>query len=285
MPYTHYLQSWLKGYGQIMLQSSSLTGLLFLLGIGLNSVPMLLGALLGGFIATLTGNLLRTPNALHQGLHGFNGALVGIAGVFFLQPSVASFCLIAICTISATLLTHTLQRSSLPGFTAPFVITTWVMLSAAPLLGIPTAELPTLQSDLPQLSTTFLGIGQVMFQGELIAGLCFVLGLILSNWRHAALALTGSTLGCCAILISGVSEALVANGLYSFNPALTAIALGTSASQFPVLRVVTGIALSVLFTHLFVLADLPSLTAPFILATWTVLELERLIRSSSSASI
>ena len=268
-----------------MLQNSSLTGLLFLLGIGLNSVPMLLGAILGGFIATLMGNLLRTPNALHQGLHGFNGALVGIAGVFFLQTSVSSLCLIALCVICATLLTHTLQRSSLPGFTAPFVVTTWIMLAAAPWLAIPTAELSALQSDLPQFATTFIGIGQVMFQGEVITGLCFVLGLILSNWRHAALALIGSAVGCCAILIPGVSEALVANGLYSFNPALTAIALGSSASRYPVLRVVTGIALSVLFTHLFVLADLPSLTAPFVLATWTVLGLERLIRSPSSASI
>ena len=268
-----------------MLQNSSLAGLLFLLGIGLNSMPMLLGALLGGFIATLMGNLLRAPDALIRGLYGFNGVLVGIAGAFFLQPSVASLSLITMCIIGATLLTHALLRSSLPGFTAPFVVTTWVMLAAASLFGIPTAELPELLSGLPLLSSTILGIGQVMFQGEVVTGLCFVLGLMLSSWRHAALALTGSAMGYLAILIPGVSEALVANGLYSFNPALTAIALGTSASRYPVLRVVTGIAFSVLFTHLFVLADLPSLTAPFVLATWTVLGLEQLIRSSSSASI
>lgn len=268
-----------------MLQNSSLTGLLFLLGIGLNSVPMLLGTLLGGFIATLMGALFRTPDALHQGWYGFNGALVGIAGVFFLQPTVASFCLIAICSMSATLLTHAFLRSSLPGFTAPFVLSTWVMLSAAHWFGIPTAELPALQSDLPQLSTTFIGIGQVMFQGGILAGACFVLGLILSNRRHAALALTGSAIGCFAILIPGVSEVLVTNGLYSFNPALTAIALGASASRYPILRVVAGMVLSVLFTHLFVLAERPSLTAPFVLATWTVLGLEWLIRSPSSASI
>ncbi|MDI3324828.1 urea transporter [Pontibacterium granulatum] len=283
MPYTHFLQSWLKGYSQIMLQSSCLTGLLFLLGIGLNSVPMLLGGILGGFIATLLSTLFRPSDALHQGLCGFNGALVGIAGVFFLQPSVASLSLIVICTLSATLLTRSLQRSSLPGFTAPFVVTTWVMLAAASLLGIPTSDLPVLQSDLPLLSSTLLGIGQVMFQGDILAGSCFVLGLIFSSGRHAALALIGSAAGCCAILIPGVSETLVTNGLYSFNPALTAIALSTSASCYPILRLVTGIAASVFFTHLFVLTEFPALTAPFVLATWSTFGLERLLRRPSTA--
>src|ERR671914_150961 len=76
----------LRGTGQVMFQNNPLTGLLFLVGIFVNS-PKLGGAgLLGLAASTLAAYLLGADRTLiRNGLFGFNGILVGIGLAFFLE--------------------------------------------------------------------------------------------------------------------------------------------------------------------------------------------------------
>lgn len=283
MPLLSCCQRLLRGFSQIMLQNHSVTGLLFMAAIALGSAPMLLGGLAACALATALGACLRQPVALDQGLYGFNGALVGMAGVVFFQLTPGAIALIAAGSAGATLLTHLTRRTDLPGLTAPFVLTTWLMLLVAPISGI--TFLGTASADpLPPvdngwlLASVFRGIGQVMFQDNWVAGALFLTGLFVSNWRHALLALFGSVAGTLALALPDVSAQLVAQGLYSLSPALTAIALGFDRTGSGLLRLFAGVALALTLSHLFITLALPALTAPFVLAVWIVLGLQRILR-------
>jgi len=76
----------LRGVGQVMLQNNPMTGVLFLVGIFLNSYESGLTALLGLAIVTLVAYLLGADRTLiRDGLFGFNGVLTGITLSVFLQ--------------------------------------------------------------------------------------------------------------------------------------------------------------------------------------------------------
>ena len=63
----------LRGVGQVMLQDNPITGLLFPVGIFLNSDEYGLTALLGLLVATLAAYLLRADRTLiGNGLFGFS---------------------------------------------------------------------------------------------------------------------------------------------------------------------------------------------------------------------
>ena len=80
---------YLKGIGQIMLQENSITGLIFLIGIFLNSPLMALGLLIGTIVGTLTAQVLKYDQGnINSGLYGFNAALVGIAMLVFFHSTV-----------------------------------------------------------------------------------------------------------------------------------------------------------------------------------------------------
>ena len=91
--FKHFYKSFLRSYGQVMLQGNAITGLLFLLGIALNSPTMLLGSILAIISAFAVAKLCRYDvNIVQQGLYGFNAALVGVA-VFYFLPIKLKICL------------------------------------------------------------------------------------------------------------------------------------------------------------------------------------------------
>jgi len=76
----------LRGVGQVMLQNNPITGLLFVVGIFLNSYEYGSTALLGLLVATLATYRLGADRTLiGNGLFGFNGVLTGITLSGFLQ--------------------------------------------------------------------------------------------------------------------------------------------------------------------------------------------------------
>ena len=128
------------------------------------------------------------------------------------------------------------------------------------------------------------GVSQVMFQASIWTALLFLIGIALSDWRHASWVLLGSVVGmlvgsyhATAAATALDPESLVdrtltenaALGLYGYNATLAAVALFLwRRSLIPPLL---GMLISVPLTELFPLLGLPALTAPFVLATWIVL--------------
>jgi urea transporter len=72
-----FIQTILRGIGQVMFQNNIYSGILFLGGIFYNSWLLGLAALFGTIISTGSAQILRYPKEdIQNGLYGFNGAWI-----------------------------------------------------------------------------------------------------------------------------------------------------------------------------------------------------------------
>ncbi|WP_148874313.1 urea transporter [Serratia marcescens] len=291
----------LRGCSQVMFQNNPLTGLLFFIAIfvgaweeGLPQVAF--GCLLGTAAATLSAAwLVNDRTALRAGLYGYNGCLVGAALPTFLLPSVWLWTGVifssAISVIVTVGLNRLLRTWKIAALTAPFVLTTWtVLLASYPFshlrhVRLPSAALPAdgaLFSPHPDLaevlSGALHGVSQVFLCSSVSGGALLLLGLAVSSPRAMALGFFGALLAVITSLAIGADPQAVFAGLYAFSAVLTAVALG-SVFNSPGRRVLIYTLLGVIFTVLVqgafntLLAPLgmPSLTMPFVIASWLFL--------------
>lgn len=269
------LRTLLRSLGQVVLQPNAFTGAC-LLAAWLICDPRLTCAALTGAIAANIGALLAgyCEKDARDGLHGFNGALAGLAA-YTLVPNEATSAALAILAgfSTAWLLqpwSRWLQARGLVVYSSPCLIVTWFWLpfvnggrAAAPASHIaPLALLP---------AGALSGLAQAGFAYGALPGLLVLGGIAVSSRRHAMWALAGSVIGGGALLLLGASPASFDAGLCGFNGALTAIALAESTCG----AVLCGILLSVGLQLLARQAGLPVMTAPFVLATWSVQRLMR----------
>lgn len=306
-----FLDAVLRGIGQVMLQGNSYTGLLFLAGIFYNSVLFGWAALLGAIASTVTAIFLGSDRSeVQAGLFGFNGALVAIALLYFLEPGALAWAYVvlaaAFTTVVMVALLHLLGTWRVPALTAPFVFTTWVFVLACARFGRlqTTAVLPT--AGLPKAATVegivtastvaeglFSGIAQVFFQGNAITGAIFVAGLLVSSRVAAGVALAGSCAGLLVAWGLGAAEPAIRAGAFGFNSVLTAIALGSglfapraAAAAYTTLAVVVTAVVFAAMSAALEPLGMPALTSPFVLVTWLFLlagPLFRQLRSGGGA--
>jgi len=300
-PVPELLRSVLRGVGQVFFQENALTGACFLVGIALSSPLMALGGAVGAIIGTAAARLLKFDESeVTAGIYGFNSTLVGIATMFFFRPGVMSGLLLLAGCVAATVLTW-LARNHVPfpTYTAPFIVTTWVLFFLGKALSVSPVEPGGPLEGAGVIQAVAHGVSQVMFQASLWTGLLFLVGIALNNWEHAVWVLTGSIVGMIVGSYHATAAARVldpeslverglldnvALGLYGYNATLAAVALFLwRRSLIPPLL---GMLLSVLLTDLVPMLGLPALTAPFVLVTWLVLALgwldRRLVREPAA---
>lgn len=269
----------LRGIGQIFFQGNALTGAVFLLGIALNSPIMAAGAVVGSAIGLATARVLGYDESERAGgIYGFNSALVGIATPFFFRAGLGSLTLLVSGCVAASAATHLMRRRlPFPTYTTPFIVTTWAVFFLGMALGVSRVEPPAVVPEaarrlvVPSVEAVLHGIGQVKFQGNIWTGLLFLVGIVLGDWRHASWALLAAIIATpLAIMLQAPPED-IALGLYGYNATLAAIALFLWRRSL--IAPLLGILLSVPLTEYFPILRLPTLTAPFVLATWIVLAL------------
>jgi len=296
----------LRGVGQVMFQNNPLTGLLFVVGIFVNSLKFGGAALLGVAASTLAAHLLGADRTLmRNGLFGFNGVLVGIGLAFFLEFDLLLAVYIvlgaAVSTIVMMALINLLSPWDMPALTAPFVLTAWLLLFAvyqfeflhpseliAPLAPNPEAAV---QTELRELTTGtggltvanlahgfFRGVGEVMFQDNLVTGVIFLVAILVNSRISAAFAALGSAVALLTALALGGDGFAVYHGLYGFNAVLCAIALGGlffvltwKSALYALLAVVFSVPAFAAIAVLLSPIGMPALTAPFVLTTWLFL--------------
>lgn len=195
-----------RGLGQVMLQNHAGTGLLFAIGIALNSPKMAAAAVIESLLGTLLAKILRAPEEeIREGLHGFNAALIALAVTLFdlsWLPLLAGL----IGIFAAALIFREFRRRRLPAFTNPFVIVTWAIFALLPLAGIhplPAARPVFLGGEPILIEGIAQGFGQVMFQCDVWTELLFVAGVAWSSRRSALWGLAGSAAALAAGLALG----------------------------------------------------------------------------------
>ncbi len=295
------LRTLLRGAGQVMFQGSWWTGLMFLIGIFWGSYatgnPAVgWGALLGLVASTAAGWLLNeNPSDGEQGLWGFNGILVGCAFPTFISPdSWLMWVSIVFFAMLSTWVRRGFNNVMAPwkvnSFTFPFVFLTWIFLLAARMFdslhpaGLST---PALESSFDySLDCSFVslviywlkGVAQVFLVDSWITGVWFLVGLALCNKWAAIWAGIASAVALGLAILFQTNPHDIANGLFGFSPVLTGIALGMTFYKVnwrSALWALAGIAATFFIQAgmdvLMAPWGIPTLTAPFCVATWLFL--------------
>ena len=293
---TGVLDASLRGVGQVMFQNHRGTGVLFLAGLAVASPVHALATLLGSVVGTALAQLLQADRTLlRTGMFGFNGALVGLALIFFLQPTALAWACVVLAAAASSVLTAALigllERWKLPALTAPFVFTTLCVFLASARFGhlhtthlMPTAGLPHAAAVEGIVSFSTLqngvinGIAQVFFQTGLITELLFAAGLLIASRAAFCAAVAAALVGALVAWGMGAAEADIRAGLYGFNSVLVAIALASVFNRCSTKIFVWALLAAAVtpFVHAAVSAalqplGLPALTLPFVLVTWVFL--------------
>lgn len=293
----------LRGIGQVVFQNNPLSGFIILAALFFNSWIYGAICLLGVVIATLTAKVLKADDGLiADGLYGFNGALVGLALVAFTSadfrtgaiPSVHMLVYIifaaAMTSVVFSAIGALLQPYRVAALTMPFVLVGWLFLFAvlkfanidAGPLAKPVSPDDYVATANYVLPTWYMGIGnaigQIFFQDNWIAGYLIVVGIAVNSRISAAMALLGAALAALVAVVFGGPEGAIRDGLFGYNAALTAIALGGFflVLTWPsFLYTLFGIVLATwLWASVAIFLepiDMPVLTSAFVLVTWLML--------------
>lgn len=266
------LRTLLRSLGQIVLQPNAFTGACLLVAWLLCDPRLACAALMGAVAANVSAVLAgHRETDTRDGLHGFNGALAGLAAFSFIADNATAAALaILAATGTAWLLepwSLRLRARGLGCLSSPCLIVTWLWL---PFVTGEThaARLPGLHSlSAAQLSEGVLaGFAQTGFASGALPGLLVLIGIAAASRRHALRALVGGGLASTAHLLLGASASSFDAGLLGFNGALTAIALADRDTA----ATLGGIALSVVLQVFAAYYAWPVMTAPFVLATWSM---------------
>ncbi len=299
-----FIDTNLRGAGQVMFQNNPLTGLLFIIGIAWGAIDadspeVAIGAVVALMVATVTAMLLNVDqSSLRMGLYGFNGILVGAAVPTFIDTNtvlVWVFIVVgaAVSTVVMLAIANVFATWGVPALTFPFVLTTWfLMLSSYAFANIDIASLsdPALPAATTAtaadvsitfellIETLFRNTAQVFLINNVATGVIFVIALAVSSRWAAGFALLGSAIALAASLVLGAGASDITSGLFGFSAVLTAIALG-SVFYTPSWRVLGYAVLGTIFTVIVQGAmdtflapvGIPTFTAPFVFVTWLFL--------------
>ena len=226
----------LRGIGQVVFCNSAKSGGVILAA--MTAGDPLLGALgaLGAVTATATaraGGFDR--GAVADGLFGYNGALVGCALSAFLGADAA---VTAGCTAlgaAATVpLASVLKRAvaPVPQWTLAFnAVTLGALAFARPLIGAPDA--PAVATDtaaignlLDWAAAPLVSVSQIFVVEDPLAGALMLAGMALYSPQCALYTIAGANVGIFTGYMAGAPEVELTAGLYGFNSALSALAVG-----------------------------------------------------------
>lgn len=295
-----FVDACLRGASQVMLQNNPVTGLLILAGIAWGSIQtsygrVIIGVLVALVVGTMTAVLLRAdPRSLRSGLFGFSPLLTGAGVTTFMEnrPLMWLFLILgaAATTVVTLALTTVFNTWGIPALTFPFVLTTWFLLMGAYQFARLTLDVPN-PPTLPGQTKTeaarltghvvpaFLeGVSQVFLIESWIAGLIILAGLLISSRWSALFAVIGAVGGTLLAIWFEAGATPVDEGLWGFNAVLTAIALGAVLYKptgptviYALFGIVFTVFVQAALTTLLTPLGIPTLTAPFVIATWLFL--------------
>lgn len=278
----------LRSFSQVIFINHPLSGALLLLGFLLQSPWMALLAVIGMAAANTVSRLLNLGQTLRdQGIHGFNGALVGCAAAV-LAESISLFdaALMAIFVAVGGGLTTVMielwrrrfhRRGDPPALTLPFCLTTWGLVVVVSPRIPDSIEMVQAAASASSLQALALGIphsfGQVFLCSDIASGWLVLLSVVVASPLAAALGTCGALIGMVTALVCGMDSDAIAQGLWGYNGVLVAIALGGifhAPGRRSLVIALIGVALANLLQAMQErwIGHLPPLTLSFVLTTW-----------------
>ncbi|WP_312190655.1 urea transporter [Sphingobacterium sp.] len=273
-----FIKAFFRGFGQIMLQCNNWTGILFIGAIIYDSPLMGFAGILANLVGMLTARLMNFEDEhIDNGLFGFNAALYGIAVVFYFQANIWVWIALVLGSALTTILMGFALKRKIPVFTFPFIIITWIALY---VLSIPELALRTVPDhfvDIQEMDDFLIeghAFGQVIFQGSLIAGLIFFIGVFISKPIGALYASAAVIISVYISHHGHESADMTNNGIFSFNAVLVGIALSGQRVRDGV-YVLIAVIIATYFDHFMIHHGWTTLTFPFVVAMWVMEPVKR----------
>jgi urea transporter len=244
--YRSFTESSLRGVGQVVFCNSSTSGLVILGGLAVGDPYVAALAALGTVSATTAATVGGLDkDALHNGLWGYNGCLVGCAAAIFVSPLPESLQSPLLITAATSGLLTTVAGGAASSFVAASLkpamgtvpqwtlafnfVTLTMLLHMQPFAGnVP--EIPTPVTSLHMLdiamNAPLKGISQIFVVESSLTGAALVGGIALYSPGLAAHLVMGSSIGAISGICMGADAGEIASGLWGFNSALTSIGVG-----------------------------------------------------------
>ena|SRR3989304_4623465 len=280
MTVKHFAEIVFRGISQIFLLNNVITGILFLAGAFYNSWLIGIGAVIGLLAGTFTALLFKYKrDDINNGLYGYNGALVGLATVYFFGFNVSAIIALFFGAVLSSIIMNFMTKRKLPPFTAPFIISTWIVMAIVltlKIMPLKAAQLPD-ASNLEIIPALSRGIGQVMFQENIFTGIILFIGILVCSRISALYALLGTGIGVIVACVCSFPLSMITAGLFGFNGVLCGIAFSNKKWSALILAT-TSIVISIFLIYGMVNLGIITLTSPFVLSTWLVLLLEKRFR-------
>ncbi len=305
-PLLAFVDSCLRGVGQVCFMNNPVTGLFILVAMFVGEAWLGFAGALGLVTSTLAAVLIGMDRgAIRAGLFGFNGVLVGAGLSLFLQPDWDVLVMVWIVlaaflstVLHAALATVFIGSWGVPPFTLAFNFITLIFLISAlnlhngrvgGLIAPADAQVSrssvsnTLRSAADAASANNVegvvnailrGISQLFFANSIVSAILIVVGLAVCSRIAAAFALVGSTVGMLTGIALGANGVAIYNGLWGFNSFDAALAVAGVFYVLTVRSAVLGVACAIFaamlfgaIAALFTPWGLPALTLPFCFAT------------------
>lgn len=284
----------LKGISQIFLQENRWTGILFLLALFTGHWKYGAAAFLGAILGTLAAQIFGyEKHKIDSGLYGFNSALIALALVVIFKDAILIWLLMPVAALLSVLFFQGLSLIRIPAYTFPFIALTWIFYWLIDLfMLIPSSEI--VQSNLPEfLQNTSIfpgfitGLGQVVFQQGIWAGLLILAGLWINSTKAAQFGFLGALIGAVTAFAYsgyvGISTENISLGIFGFNAVLTGIALSGDQKNdnwWALAGIVITVILHILMIDSGWWQPLGGVfTFPFVVGTWLILIVKKLFVS------
>jgi urea transporter len=305
-PLLDFIDSCLRGVGQVCFMNNPVTGLAILVAMFVGEAWLGFAGVVGLVVSTLSAVVIGMDRgAIRAGLFGFNGVLVGAGLSLFLAPDwdVLVIVWIVVASFFSTILHAALASVfisawGVPPFTFAFNFITLIFLIGAlnfangrvgGLIAPGDAQVTggsvsnTLRSAADAASANnvegvvnaiFRGISQLWFANSVVSGIIIIVGILVCSRIAAIFALVGSAAGMLTGLALGANGVAIYNGLWGFNSFDAALAVGgvffVLTLRSGLLAVACAVLAALLFgaiASLFTPWGLPALTLPFVFAT------------------
>ena len=273
----------LRGISQVFLLNNVITGILFLAGAFYNSWLLGIVTIVGTLIGTITALLLKyDKDDISHGLYGYNSALACLAIIYFFELNIISAIAAFLGAILTTIVRKGMSILKIPPYTAPFVISTWIVMAIIlklHFIQLKTFQLPNI-NNIDIIHAISTGVGQVMFQENFIAGIVIFIGILVCSRITALYAVLGSSLGVVISLVSSLPLNMINIGLFGFNGVLCGIALSGKNLQY-LLLAAASIVISVFITYGMMNLGVITLTSPFVISTYMILSVKNVVKQKT----
>jgi len=272
----------LRGLSCCAFQTNELTGLIFIGAVLAFSWHMAAFFVISAIVGTLVARLLavvavfRQPTVLgylDAGILGFNASLMGLALGNFYTLNASLWVAVVVMAVIVGVVTVVLARwLPFPFLAAPFIGCFWLLWPNDNALGLHKISLGAFpHQPVSFIPATMASMGSTLFAPIILAGVLFLLGVLVSNWRHAVIAAMGGLIAVALAVHVHVVGGAIASGFVGFNAVLAALVTYILVAEDIRLAALAALVSTWIFSYVSLSAPFPALASGFVLAVWAIM--------------